>query len=416
MMKACIIAWLLILSCYLATAATTAGALPYAGSFILRAQGSEALYWNPANISAQYQDVVLPGMNIMVSADNNSFDLDTYNYICGRYLNEEDKLNIMDKVDNSLKANSEAGGMLLGLTLGRVAFSTAMHSYGNLRLSEDYLQLALFGNEEEDYYFNKADNQINAISYQDVSIGFGSLELSPIIGTLKLPTTYWGVSGSALLGYGIAQTEIYQGLLHTGFDGVTAAQELLIKAGIGGIGGKLMLGMRMQPLPNLTVGASLDNIMGHITWIGKKDMYTYSVRVDSVYVADLEEDYYDQDESSVPIGDFTTKLPPEVRLGALYGSSRANISIDWMQAWSGSQLTDGTGVLSWAAEINPIQSLLFVTGMKFGNADQPWLCSYGMGFRGQNLDGMFGCQAFGSLLPGYRSKGVAVSVSLKIHY
>lgn len=416
MMKLGLFMLFLLLSCFSVIAVTTAGALPYAGSFLLRAQGSEALYWNPANVSSGYQDVILPGMNLVFSADNNSFDLDTYNYISGRYLSEADKLSIIKKVDNSLKVKSKAGVMLLGLTLGRVAFSTAMHGYGNLNLSKDYLQLVLFGNEEENYHFTKTDNQINAISYQDVSIGFGSLELSPIIGTLKLPTTYWGVTGSALLGYGIAETASYQGLLHTGLDGVTATQELQIKAGVGGIGGKLMLGMRMQPLTHLTVGASLDNIMGHITWIGKKNMYTYAVRVDSIYVADLEEDYYDQDEYSESMSDFTTKLPPEIRLGALYGSSKANISVDWVQAWAGSQLTDGTGELSWAAEVNPIQSLLLVTGIKFGNADQPWLCSYGIGFRGPNLDGMFGCQAFGSLLPGYRSKGVAVSASFKIHY
>jgi hypothetical protein len=383
---------------------------------MLRAQGSEALYWNPANISTQYQDVILPGMNLMFKAENNSFDLETYNHISGRYLNESDKQDILDKVENSLKANTEAGGMLFGLTLGRVAIATSVHGYGNLNLSEDYLRLVLFGNEAENYYYSKKDNQINAISYQDISIGFGSIELSPIIGTLKIPTTYWGLSGSALLGYGIAETQEYQGYLHTGFDGVSASQELTLKTGVGGLGGKLMLGMRMQLLPDLNVGASLDNIMGHITWMGKKDLCNYSVRVDSIFVADLEEDYYHQDESVVPIKDFTTRLPQEIRLGARYGNSQASVSMDWLQAWAGSQLTDGTGELSMAAEVNPIQSLLFVTGAKFGNSDHPWLCSYGIGFRGPNLDGMFGCQAFGSLLPGYRSKGVAVSASFKIHY
>jgi len=56
-------------------------ALLFSDSFMLRARGSEALYYNPALINERYTDVYLPGVNLGFYVNNNSLDLDTYNFV-----------------------------------------------------------------------------------------------------------------------------------------------------------------------------------------------------------------------------------------------------------------------------------------------------------------------------------------------
>ena len=63
----------------------TGKSLLFADSFMLRAQGTEALYFNPALLHPGYSDIMLPAVNSAAFVANNSFDLDTYNYIM-RYL------------------------------------------------------------------------------------------------------------------------------------------------------------------------------------------------------------------------------------------------------------------------------------------------------------------------------------------
>ncbi len=404
-----------IVLCSLLTA-HTAGALPFAESYLLRAQGAEALYWNPALITPEYQDIILPGMSVAISAGNNSFDLDTYNYISGRYLTDADKVDILNKVDQELKAATNTDAMLLGLTLGRVSFASSVHARGTITISEDYLKLLLYGNEENDYYFSLNENKVEGISYQDVSFGVGNIRIDPIIANLKIPTIVAGFSASALLGYATAETQKYWGSLHTGLDGMNITQEIYVKTGIGGIGKKAMLGLSTSPIPNLSIGMSLDNLFGSILWMGKKDIYHYTIAVDSAYVSELDEDVFYHEQTSEKIDNFTTDIPPELRLGGIFRTPWVNVSADWIQGFGNSQLTSTIGKTSLAAEFTPFPGLSLQSGISLGNRSQSWSISYGLGFKGKNLDGNFGCRTYDSILPGYKSRGLAFSGSLKIHY
>jgi len=394
----------------------TANSNAFFGSYLLRANGAEAVYWNPALLSADYQDVILPGINQTFQIANNSFDVDNYNYISGRYLTLKDKKMILSNVDNRLVIDGQMHMLLFGITFGNIAFSTSMHAQSEARLSKSYLKLALIGNDETDYVFSKNNNQLNVLSYQDVTLGIGDIEISKYMKNESIPEIRMGISASALLGIGTLETEHYKGSFHSGMDGLAFNQDIKIKTGLGGIGTKALLGFYSEPVNNLGVGMSFDNLFGVIRWFGSTERRSYSVNADTTYVSDLENDIYTQVDSTETIRDFNTKLPVEMRLGAIYRYKKASLSMDWVQGFAGSVVTSSVGRICLGAEYSPIHQLPIRMGFGFGNSEYPWGISYGLGFHSKFVDCGFGFQSFKSLFPGYHSKGISFSSNLSIHY
>ncbi|MBM4398799.1 MAG: hypothetical protein FJ041_00505 [Candidatus Cloacimonetes bacterium] len=393
----------------------TANSLPFAGSYLLRAKGSEALYWNPATLNSNFQDLILPACNQTFHIANSAFDLDTYNFISGRYLNENDKRKIMNNIGNSLVIDANANVILIGKTFGNIAFASGAYGMGRTKISKEYIRLLLYGNEETDYVFRKKDNQLSALSYQDFTAGFGNLEISRYLNNEKIPDIYMGMSFSALAGYIVAETEYYYGSFHSDIDGMSFQQDIHAKTGKGGIGFKSLIGLRSQPIENLDVGLSIDNLLGRIRWVGDKERYYYSVSADSVYAADISEDLFVQEKSSESIRSFTTKIPLELRLGAMYTYKNANVSIDWVQGLANSQLTSSIGTTSIGAEYIINKRFPVKTGIKLGNAEFPYSISYGIGYFGKFIELGIGIQTFESVLPGYYSKGISFASSFTLH-
>ena len=72
------------------TAFGTGKSILFSDSYMLRAQGIDAVYYNPALISEAYTDVSLPIVNTGIFIANNSISLDTYNYVMKRdYLTDQ---------------------------------------------------------------------------------------------------------------------------------------------------------------------------------------------------------------------------------------------------------------------------------------------------------------------------------------
>jgi hypothetical protein len=414
-MKSSISLFLLMIIVSSLVATQTANSLAYSGSFMLRAQGSEALYWNPAALNQQYRDVTLPLFNQSYQISNSAFDIDTYNYISGRYLTEADKVKILKHIDNAIVVNANTHIMLLGFSLGNIAFASSIHGYSEARISEDYIKLLLTGNEESDYYFGKKDNQLSAISYQDITIGIGDIDLAALTEIDNIPHIKFGIATSLLTGLGVVETDYYKGLFHSGFDGMSVSQDVIIKTGIGGIGHKSLISLYSKPLDYLTLGMSFDNMLGYIKWFGRMDATHYSIEADSVYASDLQSDIFTETHSTKTTDSFVTKLPPEIRLGALGSYKDLNLSIDWVQGFANSQVTSSIGTISVGSEYYITPKIPIRAGLKFGNRDYPWSLSYGTGYTGKHINFSIGLQSFSSVIPGQRSKGVSFASSISLH-
>ncbi len=382
-------------------------AMLYSDSYMMRAKGTEANYWNPALLNEDYGDIWLPGINSGFYINNNALDLDTYNRIMRKgSINEADKEAIMNMIDGSIRVNSEGQIAVGGFTMGNVAISSSAHFFAKAALDEDYLRLLLYGNEEETYTFDKRDNNASLLSYADLTVGMGGYRL-PLPETA--PDIKIGFSASLLIGIEDIHTRHYTGTFHADIDGMSLEQDLTLRTGGAGLGFKSMIGLSSEPVHNLKVGLTLDNLFGAIAWgLVRKDM-RYHVVADSVYVADLEEDFYEYTHTSENTDGFTTVLPAEMRLGALYSTKSASFSMDYVVGFGNSTQTSKLGRLSFGAELMPLPILPIHLGYSPGSADYPWRVSYGFGVRIKPIEFGIGMQSFETVFPGTKTKGLAVA-------
>ncbi|HNQ43372.1 MAG TPA: hypothetical protein PKI59_03045, partial [Candidatus Cloacimonadota bacterium] len=157
----------------------TSKSIFFADSYMLRAEGVEANYWNPAKLKEmKYVDIWLPGVNNCVFISNNSLDLDFYNYVMSReVLSEEDKEKLLSKFNKNLTVSALGNVSLFGFTIGNLALSSTVNMFGKASISKKYLRLLLNGNTEDEYTFSIANNNVSSLSYADVTLGMGDLTL-----------------------------------------------------------------------------------------------------------------------------------------------------------------------------------------------------------------------------------------------
>ncbi len=405
-MKQILILCLLILSLSFLSAGIHGGkAMLYSDSYMMRAKGTEANYWNPALLNEKYGDIWLPGINSGVYINNNAIDLDTYNRIMRKgSINAADKEAIMDMIDGSIRVNTEGQLSVFGFTMGNVAISSSANFYAKAALDEDYLRLLLYGNGEESYYFDKEDNNASLLSYADLTVGLGGYRL-PLPETL--PDITVGLSASLLIGIEDIHTRAYSGTFTANMDGMSLEQDLTLRTGGVGIGFKSLLGIASEPIPDLKVGLTLDNVFGTIAWGLVREDHRYHVVADSVYVADLDDDFYEYNYTSENTGGFSTSLPPELRLGALYSLKHASFSMDYVLGFGNSAQTSKLGRVSVGAELLPLPVLPIHLGFSPGSTAYPWRLSYGFGIRIKPIEFGIGMQSFETVFPGTKTKGLA---------
>jgi len=404
---------LLLLLCLAVLAAgsllgfTTGKSILFSDSFMLRAQGCEAIYWNPALINPDYSDILLPGINTSFYVANNSLDLDTYNYVMSHdFLDQEDKDNLLAKIrDGHLSVDSEANTSIFGLTIGNVGLASSLHFYGRGSLSKDYLELLLNGNVDSLYVFTKKDNDLSSLTFGDITFGMGDITLP--LGD-RIPKIKVGFSTSLLVGIYDTKISKFDGFLSSGFDGMTLSQDIIVDTGIVGGGFKGMLGAVSEPMKDLSVGLTLDNLFGFINWGLNTEAIHFNVTADSLYAANIEEDFYTETHEWVDIDNYTTKLPPELRLAGLYRLKPVSVSADWVYPFDSSVIAPQKGRLSLGAEVNLLKYFPIHMGMTFGNQELPAKFSLGMGIKTSYGDIGLGYQSFGSIIPGYTSKGISL--------
>lgn len=389
----------------------------YADSYMLRAQGVEANYWNPAKLSKDGRtDVWLPLVNFAIYAANTSLDLETYNFFVSRdTLFAADKIRLLDKVDGRLRFDSGGSLSIFGITMDNVAISASAKYFLKGALAEDYLKILLYGNTEDTYKFMESDTNFSALAYSDVTYGMGGLTL-PFIPE-SIPAIKAGFAASLLTGIHSINTQEYNGyIINDSDDGMSVLQEIKLRRGIGGVGLKGMLGVYSEITPELEAGITLDNIAGFIRWSLKSQLDSYHFSADSVFVANIDEDFYLQETESRNIKPFTTTLPPELRLAALYKHKYAAVSADWVHGFKETASTSAIGTLSLGASFLPYKAVGLSWGISLPNSHNPLKVSYGIEFKTRISDFGLAVQSYDSVLPGYKSKGVSLGLFISSGY
>ncbi len=416
-MKKILILALILLSLSALCAIKTGKSIFYADSYMLRAQGVEAAYWNPANlVSGKYYDLWLPGVNSGFYVQNNALDLDTYNFVMSQdRLDAADKELILNKLDGSLRGSFNGNSSIFGYAFSNMSISSSLNYMGKVSLSEQYLDILLNGNTQDQYLFDKHLNDISALSYADITFAIGGFKIPFLPETM--PPVRFGVSGSVLAGVGSVHTERYDGYLSSSIDsGISLHQDIKLRTALGGQGFKGMIGFAANPIPDLEVGLTMDNILGSMNWNMFTEDQNYHFEADSVYVSNLDEDFYSQTRSQQEIDSFSMNLPPELRLGVLWTSPKLSLSTDYVQGFEESMVTSSIGKLSFGARLLPVYFLPLSFGISLGNSQSPFRASYGISFKSETAEIGIAFQSFDSLIPGTKSKGVSFGSMLRLWY
>jgi len=411
-MKKLLIA-LFVLSAACLYALPTGKSFLYADSYMLRSNGIEAVYTNPALLNPQTKGVWLPLINGGIYVANNSISLKTYNDFFGSgSLDEEEKAKFLQEIESELVFHSESHHSLYGGKLQNYAYALSFHTYANASMQKEYLELMLNGNAEEEYHFGKGANNGDVSSFIDFTVGMGDISVN--IFKDKLPPIKFGYSGSLLVGVNAINTKSFKGHIISNLDGLDAESDVVLRSGVGGIGFKGLVGLVSNPTKNTQVGLSLDNVLGFIDWSLSNNELKYNVVIDSVYISDLEEDFYTYNETRHKSSGFTTIIPPELRIAGIYHGKNYSLSLDVVQGFADSFMTSATPRIAMGLEAFPMPLLPLHLGFATGNNQSPWHISYGTGLKLKHFELGFGVQSFQSLFPGYNTKGVSFATYCNI--
>lgn len=408
----------LIIVCALLPATTfTPKSLLFSDSYMLRARGCDANYWNPALLNEDEGDIWIPVLNLGIYAGNNSIDVNLYNFVMRQeHLDEADKQRILDSIDERVALNVGGQLALFGFTMGNVALSSSVHLGAKAAFSEKYLELLLYGNGDgsQAYEFSRENNYLEALSYLDLTVGVGDIRI-PLPETV--PDIKFGFAVSALGGIANTTTQNFDGHLSADLDGLTVHQNVTQLAGAGGYGAKGMVGLFSEPVKNLRVGATLDNILGFIKWGLVREEFSYHFEADSLYALDLlegTEGSFTSEYEQRKADPFTTRIPMEMRLAAMYKTKQVSLSADYIQGFGDSAEISRQGRFALGAELRPIPILSFFLGYGSPNDTYPWRTSLGLGLNFKVIEFGLGIQSIEQFYPGYSSKGIAVAAYFNI--
>lgn len=390
----------------------------FADSYMLRANGVEANYWNPARIDKDVDSGLwFPLLNTGISISNNALSLDKYNFFVSQdSLDTRDKEKLLKGMKGKLALNAEASISTFGYTSGFVAFSSANHLYAKARAQEDFLRLALYGNNKDEYRFGIGSNGVEALSYSDFTLGLGGFKIPYL--DRYVPDIYVGASFSGLIGIGSVETQKFDAVLTNNTEsGLSVDVEAQARYALMGAGFKSMLGMYSEVIPNLEIGFTLDNIGGKINWLGDSSEEYFSIKADSIYALDAEnEEIFEEEQESRPLKGFESKLSPEMRLAAKYSIANAIFSLDYVQGFEYSAITSTIPRISAAVSYSPIRSLAFIFGSSLPNSEMPLKTSYGIAYQSRFHEFGLALQSFDSIIPSESSKGIAFAMSARLFF
>lgn len=423
-MKKIIIICLLSLMSTVLMGITTASSLPFSNSYLQRATGVEANYWNPAtlhNLQARHEILFLP---FTFRADNNAISLSLYNKVSGQFLDEQKKNDILDSIDGSVKFGMSVNAIIFGYANRRWALSSATNFFAKGKIDKNYLELLLMGNEyNRSYVFTTENNNFAMLAYQDFTFSYGGILLNKYIPQMKdldMPDVYMGLGISALVGAANVEMYKFDGVFTASDDGLSLNQKATVRTGSLGTGYKLSWGLSSDVLTInenqvLSAGLTINNILGTIKWTSNTEKREYIAVIDSVYMNKLDDDIFKDDEIVTKIGDYSTELPLSFKMGLNYRVSDFSFSMDYAQNSKAHNAFSSDPKLSFGAEYDVVGIMPIQLGYRMPIGDLPSLYSVGLGLRFKYYEFGFGYQSVGALFTD-STKGVAFSGQMKFRF
>jgi hypothetical protein len=412
---------ILIITCIASLYATnTPSSIPYSGSYMQRAKGVDAIYWNPANLPNLETRAEMQILPLSYRIYNNALSIDLYNELMVDTLSQDLKDKFLNEMDGNLNVNMEFNTILFGYATK--GFGLALGSYftSYAKIDENYLNLILNGNEyDQDYVFSKKNNDMNFLAMQDITVAFGGYKLNKLVPKYltNIPDINYGFSVSLLSGAS-GKMDKFNGLFKASDEGLNLNQDMTINYG-GGYGFKGMLGFSSEVFTSknqsLSMGMTFDNLLGMFSNSISCEAKEFKITADNVYVVNLDDDFYTQQDTTYSIDSFSTDLPMKFAMGFLYQYKDLSASLDISKYSKESAFGSDEMDTAFALEYDILGFMPVQFGHQFGNDSHPSVTSYGLGLRWKYWETGLGFQ-FYDAFAGQSSKGTSLSLQMKFRF
>ena len=404
-------------------------------AYLTKAYGFQALDWNPANLALVKHFVTINLIHANAQFTNNSVNLNLYNDKVGKYWNENDKEDILAKINNNgleLKLNAGASLPFISFSVWKLALQNSVGAYSSLKLDKEYFRRILYGVECETEY-NFPDNDGEAISYAETKIGYGDeIPLNLIIPSVEgLPKIYGGISLGFIHGFQYGKIIDFHSKFSTTGGAVSFKDSIVAKTAgynseeeklsiedskIAGNGFRINIGFYSEINENITAGITFNNLFGSIKWSEDCERRIFSVSGDSLLF--LNEDFDDSlivdTDTTYSIGSFKQNIPFEIHLGGSYNLKGFDLTLDYVQGFDESAFTSKKPKISFGVEYKPLQWLPLRLGFGFGEGKSSHF-SFGSGFVLKNWEFNWAFRNYASPLSSY-AKGFAFSIGSQLKF
>lgn len=366
---------LLVVDQALAQSAQSARSMGMADSYLLMSANCEAASANPANLAlAGRKNFSLKLASVGGHVANNSFSISDYKKYNGEYLTESDKQDILAKIPTEgLSFDAYAGASALSFSIGYFAVNFDAIGGGRGNLSKDPIELALMG--------NKVGEVITADGSGGDSWAAAAVGVS--YGRQIMSRGGYDILGGATikylrgLGYFSAEELTAEAVTReTGIDGVGGLTTI---SATGGSGFAMDLGVAMQG-QNAQYGLVVRNAFAHINWNKDAEATLYSFELEGMTVENSDNDsLVTSDETVVLIGEYSSRPPLEIELGAARNFGRLLVSGCVRQGFVNTAFVSKTPRLAGGVEYPLIKALDVRGGIALGGVDDFSLAT-GIGF------------------------------------
>jgi hypothetical protein len=390
---------------------SNARAVGLAGAYTALAHGIESPSWNPANLALYPTQFSMNLISLGIGVNNNSFSKRQYDLYNGAHLTPQDLENILgsipgDGLDLDFLMNSE----ILGFAFKNYALTVRAVAAGHFKVAKD-LPALLPGNEiGRTYDFTDCDG----LAWAYISYGFAAAFPITIEGLDRFAV---GFGLNYLQGLYVADVIEFDGNLRTDPDFIYSKMNGAVQYAPGGAGLSLDLGASARINSNWALGIAFPNLINNITWARDAEIVEFSASPDSFNLYDIseaedEDSLFNFSDSTHAIGSFTTTIPQQVRIGAVYQQPKYLLALDYIQGFRRGPGVTTTPQLAGGIEYRPLSWLPLRLGLAVGGRESI-LLALGCGLKLSGFWIDFGVTNQGGLLPS-SSQGTTFAFGLRI--
>ena len=295
----------------------------------------------------------------------------------------------------------------MSFSSGQFAFAITGVGAADVNLSKDIFELALNGNTFADT-IDVTGSYSDGISFVTAGLSYGH----PIyhLGTRQLAV---GITAKYIKGLFTEEIVELEGLAATLITGLEGEGRMIARSAEGGSGFAVDLGASLRLNDTYTVGASLMNALGSISWNDNPKEYGYLFSFDTMTIDNSGDDYVVSDDYEKNIESFSTRLPRVLTVGLAKRQGKVIWAIDWRQGLERKPGASTKPRIMAGLEWSPIGVLPLRLGYGMGgNENTAFSFGTGVHFAMAELDLAI---VTGSSFSGYSSKGANLALSLGIN-